>query len=279
MHISPQRMRKRSLRASFTLHSRLCLFFSSYFACEWPKMSPNLIYQKFKSLKAHSEINETPSRFSLSDKIVPRWLRASLMSENSQDTYQPQPIDGKGDEKEEEVTHVDRVANGNDDGSSSEEEPELWQTASMCPNDCNCGSCPIDIKDDITVGSSSNSSSSCMSLMPNVSSISLGEQSKHNNALLSITYVVPLRNYGAIIHWNVMHRHGIRGYKVYLDGNLVSSVHSPTRTSALIDSVNMSYPHHFAVTVVPNVGEQLPKIFFHRNMQAIHIYRPNHFIH
>ncbi|KAG5671726.1 hypothetical protein PVAND_001906 [Polypedilum vanderplanki] len=230
-------------------------------------------FTKTSSLKSQTELYGN----------FPLFLCEALMSMNSQDINQSQQQQQQRDLSVKNTTHVDTIwplnsiTNANDDGIerveiSSDEETELWQTARMCPNGCDCGKCPIE--------STMSSTTSNMSLVhPNVSSISLKEQS-YNNSFISITHIVPLRNLSsAIIHWDVMHYHGIRGYKVYLDGNLVTSVHSPTRTSALIESVNMSYPHHFAVTIVLNVDEQLPKMFIHRNMQAIHIYRPRNFIH
>jgi hypothetical protein len=157
------------------------------------------------------------------------------------------PITTKEDRREEE----------------EEEGNETWETAI----ECNCGNCPIG-----HLQFSHNTSDT--SLIASISSSSsIDEHCDEWKSFLSITYVGPLRNYGAIIHWNVMHYHGIRGYEIHLDGNRVSLVHSPKRTSAFIENVNMNFPHHFAIAIVPNVDAKIFELS-DRRMQAVYIYHP-----
>lgn len=155
-------------------------------------------------------------------------------------------------------------------------EDDSWEMAKMCPNDCNCGKCPLSEDEDEDIMSHEISN---LSLAPDLSSISLVENFNQSRSYLSIIHVIPLRNYGAIIRWNVVHQHGIRGYKVFMDGTQVSSVHSPSRMSAVIESANMKIPHHFAVSVTPNVNDERMSAILYHNMHAVYLYKPNNFIH
>ena len=147
--------------------------------------------------------------------------------------------------------------------------------ARTCPNDCNCGQCPLE-KEVEEEGMFSEIMDIPRS-PTNLSSISLTNQNR-SDAFLSIKYVIPLRDYGVIIRWNVLHHLGIRGYKIFIDGMHVASVHSPSRTSALIENVNMRIPHHFSITAVTsNVCEKMPTILYH-NTLAVYLYKPNNFI-
>lgn len=235
-----------------------------------------------KSLKMS---NLHPYTFNLYDNIVPQRLRESLMSQSELISSQPSQLMTisssvtveemifKRDSKTTTTfnaplnstsTEMLLSISDNDDNENDEIKDELWEMPKMCPNDCNCGECPL---------SDGNSS---VSLFSNYSTISLPETSP-SLSYLSISYVMPLRNYGAIIRWNVnVYQHGIRGYKIFIDGRQVSSVHSPSRMSALLESVNMKIPHHFAVSII--ASEKIPMLLY-RNMHAVYVYKPNNFIH
>jgi hypothetical protein len=162
--------------------------------------------------------------------------------------------------------------------NDSVNEVDSWEMAKMCPNGCNCGKCPL-VNDSHEEMDMESQKISILSLAPNLSSISFIEEPNKSIMYLSITYVIPLRNYGAIIRWNVMNQHGIRGYNIFMDGIQVSSVHSPSRMSAVIENVNMKIPHHFAVSITPaSFNEKIPSTYYH-NMHAVYLHRPNNFIH
>ena len=233
--------------------------------------------------------------FDLNDDLVPQNLREAFMSENS-DPAQSQIVIFKNnvvntsssieliksnDNQADFITELQSITRrGSDDvindrdtqnpNDKTDDDPELWYPSRTCPNGCNCGKCPID--NDI------QHSQSIMSLVPSNSSTSMTLVPSNSNFFISITDVIPLRNnFGAIIHWSVLHYHGISGYKIFLDGNHAASVYSPTRTVAFIDNVNMKFPHHFAVSIMKNGSVREP--FQHHSMQAIYLYDPNNFIH
>lgn len=226
------------------------------------------VFSSSKSLKM-SDFHSLS--FNLFNDVVPIQLRDSLMSQDSsQMTLTETSV--------ELMLTNDRFSFASNRSSSSSEvlmvreeehEGESWEMAKTCPSDeCNCGKCPL-----IEENSPPNSISD-VSLAPSYSTISQPEAN-----FLSIAYVVPLRNYGAIIRWNVQYQHGVGGYKLFIDGVQVSSVHSPSRMSALVESVNMKIPHHFAVSIIPSASEKkMPKISY-RNMHAVYLYKPTNFIH
>lgn len=237
--------------------------------------------------------------FDLDDDLIPRNLREAFMS-NSSDPAPSQIVIFKNkvvntsssieliksnDTQADFITELqsitrrgsDDVINDQDEQNLitevSDDDPEMWFPTRTCPNGCNCGKCPIEngIND-------VQHSQSIMSLVPSNSSTSLTIVPSNSNFFISITDVVPLRNnFGAIIHWSVLHYHGISGYKVFLDGHHAASVYSPSRTVAFIDNVNMKFPHHFAVSIIKTGSVREP--FQQHSMQAIYLYDPNNFIH
>lgn len=222
--------------------------------------------------------------FNLNDELVPQQLRDAYMSQNSPSpspsaqklmSFSTLRVTEETTRKYHNVTESsssDVLMQLSDD---TLDEVDSWEMAKMCPNGCNCGRCPL-VDDE--EGETDSRNYSVISLAPNLSSISFIEESNKATSFLSITYVIPLRNYGAIIRWNVINQHGIRGYKIFMDGIQVSSVHSPSRMSAVIENVNMKIPHHFAVSITPTVGEKIPSILYH-NMHAVYLFKPNNFIH
>lgn len=233
----------------------------------------------------------TSKGFNLYDDAVPKQLRQAFLSQNSSppsassvlsvstltvnDDTTIEVIVKKGTARElysaQNSSSADVLMPISDEEEENSNDTDSWETASMCPNDCNCGNCPMAENEDEEMKSHEIS---FLSLMPNFSSISLVDQANQN---LSITRVIPLRNYGVIVRWDVMNHHGIRGYKVFMDGIEVSAVHSPSRMSAVIENVNMKAPHHFAVSV-QNISEKMPTTPC-RNMHAVYLYKPNNFIH
>ncbi|XP_070507029.1 uncharacterized protein [Chironomus tepperi] len=200
--------------------------------------------------------------FDLDDELVPQNLREALMSENSDPVpsqiviFQNKLVNKSSsieliksnDNQADYITSLQSITRrGSDDVTNdrdkTDDESETWFPSRACPNGCNCGKCPID--------KGIKPSQSVMSLVPSNSSTSMTLVPSNSNFFISITDVVPLRNnFGAIIHWSVLHYHGISGYKIFLDGNHVASVYSPSRTVALIDNVNMKFPHHIAVSII-----------------------------
>jgi hypothetical protein len=153
----------------------------------------------------------------------------------------------------------------NSSSNDDEDENDSWKMAETCLNGCKkCRKFTTDES------------------FPTINIISLTPSLLTNRSLpnirsyLSIVYVMPLRNFGAIIRWTANHQYDIRGYKVFVDGAHVSTVHSKSRLSALAEHVNMKIPHHFAVSVIP-FAEKIPKTS-HRNMHAVYLYKPNEFI-
>lgn len=237
--------------------------------------------------------------FDLDDDLVPKNLREAFMSENS-DPPQAQIVIFKNkvvntsssieliksnDNQADFITELQSITRrGSDDvindrdiqnpnaevNDKTDDDPEMWYPTRTCPNGCNCGKCPID--------NAVQHTQSIMSLVPSNSSSLMTLVASNSNFFISITDVVPLRNNSsAIIHWSVLHYHGISGYKIFLDGNHVASVYSSTRTVAFIDNVNMEFPHHFAVSIIKNGSVR--ETFQHHSMQAIYLYDPNNFIH
>lgn len=229
------------------------------------------IFSASKSLKM-SDFHSLSS-FNLCSDVLPRRLRDSLMSQDSS----LMTLTVQDETSVEVMLRNERFSFASNRTLSSskvlmvredENEGESYEMARMCPSDdCNCGKCPL------TDANSSANSISVVSFESNFSTMSLPEAN-----FLSIDYVVPLRNYGAIIRWNVQYQHGVGGYKLFIDGAQVSSVHSPSRMSALVESVNMKIPHHFAVSIIPSAREKMPKIPY-RNMHAVYLYKPTNFIH
>jgi hypothetical protein len=193
-----------------------------------------------------------------SDDIVPERLRESLVSQES--------------EQLDSTTAFSFTAE-NDDKSNQDK----WEMAQMCPNDCNCGNCPLAQEQLTLMEPRFNSTQSVMSLHTSISSISFASKDMNKHSTLTISHIVRLQNFGAILHWYVTNHDDIRGYKVYLNGSLVTTVHSPLRTSALIESVNMDNPQHFAVSVIPCGGKKKIKTSS-INMQAVYMYMPKEFV-
>lgn len=226
--------------------------------------------------------------FNLNDNMVPEQLREAYLSKNSPSPSTPKflslstlavddntSIEFVVTEETTRQYHNISASSSSDvlmqvsDDDSIADEVDSWEMAKMCPNGCNCGTCPlVDEEKRISI----------LSLAPNLSSISFIEEPNKSTSYLSITYVIPLRNYGAIIRWNVMNQRGIQGYKIFMDGVQVSSVHSPSRMSAVIENVNMKIPHHFAVSITPTISEKIPTTLYH-NMHAVYLFKPTNFIH
>lgn len=241
-----------------------------------------------KSLKM-SEFNS--KAFNLNDSVVPEQLRNAYLSQNSPSPSAPKILsfstltvdDNTSIEfvvTKETTRQYHNISESSlsdvhlSDDDNMVDEVDSWEMAKMCPNGCNCGKCPlVDENEEIN-----SRKISILSLAPNLSSISFIDEPNKSASYLSITYVIPLRNYGAIIRWNVINQHGIRGYKIFMDGIQVSSVHSPSRMSAVIENVNMKIPHHFAVSITPTISEKIPTALYH-NMHAVYLYKPNNFIH
>lgn len=234
--------------------------------------------ENFISSKSFKMEEISSKSFNLYDDMVPKQLRDAYLSQNSSVlTLSTLTFDDDASVKVVVKRNTARQLNSATNSSScdvlttisdgEENEIESWEMAKMCPNGCNCGSCPL-VKNEIF---------SLHSLAPNLSTISLPNNHNQSNSFLSISYVIPLRNYGAIIRWNVVHQRDIRGYKIFMDGSQVSSV-GRGRVSAVIENVNMQTPHHFAVTIIPNVSEKITPFLYH-NMHAVYLYKPNDFIH
>lgn len=232
--------------------------------------------------------------FNLKDNLVPERLRNAYISRNSPSPCFPEitsfstlaVADNSSIElvvTEETKTQCntrgfassDVLAQISDD-EDLVDEVESWEMAKMC----NCGKCPIVTNKEEEKRIQMNSQNiSILSLSPNLSSISFIKEPHKITSYLSISYVIPLRNYGAIIRWIAMNQNGIMGYKVFIDGIQVSSVHSPSRMSAVIENVNMKIPHHFAVSITPtSINEKLPATIHYHNMHAVYLYKPNNFI-
>lgn len=277
-------------------------------------LSETIFYSKFIN---EENIYNNRLPLDLDDELIPRPLRESLKSENSEQIELLQVPSNftifrnnivkasssieliKSNDNQAELhsnnKEDDDVINHNAAEESAvtknpnaeaiqqaqtEEEPEIWFPTRTCPNECNCGKCPIDKGIETAfIMDGQVLSQSVMSLVPSSSSITMTFVQGNPNLFISITDVIPLRNnQSAIIHWSVLHYHGISGYKVFLDGNLVASVFSPTRTVAFIDDVNMKFPHHFAVSIMRG-DSSVRETFQQHSMQAIYFYDPNNFIH
>lgn len=209
---------------------------------------------------ATSKLTEMSQFFSQTFNLNER-LREALMSPSSKESTQFLSISSVIVGRDSSM-NLRELLPPNDKNYNEEDEGELWMMAETCLNGCE--KCRThETKSAINILSLAPSLSTTNSL-PNIRSY------------LSIAYVIPLRNFGAIIRWTVNHPYDIRGYKVFVDGAHVSTVHSKSRLSALAENVNMKIPHHFAVSVIP-CAERIPKTSY-RNMHAVYLYKPNEFI-
>lgn len=220
-------------------------------------MSLKWLHQNLLKAKVFNEFEL--KKFDFKDELVSQQLRNSIFSVDSQEF----PLDYLTKDSVEIANDIFLEKFETPENSSEEEdEEEIFEVARSCPNDCEHENCPFlprlysSSEVFFTMESRFSENLSSVSLVRQVSSLSMMEMTydgREKNEILSISRIVPLRNNSAIVHWNVKSFLGIRGYKVIVDGVLASRVNSAERTSAFISPVNMSIPHHFTVTVVPDI--------------------------
>lgn len=63
-------------------------------------------------------------------------------------------------------------------------------------------------------------------------------------------------------------------FQIRVDGKLVQTIWSPERTSAMLDNVNATDSHHFAITAVPKTITMVPSQEKFLLTPAIYFYSP-----
>lgn len=233
-----------------TVHFPWKNIFQSQFSlevCEVSKMSfkilqENLLKSKVFDLDYMRKQLDMKHKFVLDDdEGFPKKLRESLKSETT--NY-------KLNEFQEELS---AVVNTRKEEAGDQTNVDTAEVARDCPSHCSYKSC-------LNQGPSCHSdifiapkfSSSVSVIHSEISLKALELPAFDPKSFMTITRIVPLRNHSVIIHWHVKTTHGIRGYQIFLDGNLASSIYSSERTIALIKNVNMSVSHDFSIFIVPD---------------------------
>lgn len=107
----------------------------------------------------------------------------------------------------------------------------------------------------------------------NLRSVSNVSQFDHSSPIV-ITKIMPVRHNGVIIHWKMQNMIGVRGYKVLVDGQISSSVHSADRTSAFVDNIEMNAPHQFAIKAIQDDEWWDEGFATQQDLTAIYNYSP-----